>query len=280
MPRASSCRTVAPREDIQKSVFVDASRRSGANGKHLSAFERSGLHQRDRGGRWHLEDSRGNGYSYKDQNRTPELGAPLLDQGAESTPDFKPHERHPYADDRDDNGGDRDGHFMGPECKTNDEIVDAEGGSGDNKADWSRRARQFVGCTPSRLPDGDDPGDDQESGAQVRRRRADGCRYVSPNKKPEQRHRRLEEAKDDGDAYTQTRINSGEADANGCREIRQAEREGNKRNRRDATKLNETLNHLGKLWCHCNAYLFEAFNFMTGPNDREFRRLTWWRSYS
>lgn len=146
MSRASSCRTVAPREDIQKSVFVDASRRSGANGKHLSAFDRSGLHQRDRGGRWHLEDSRGNGYSYKDQNRTPEFGAPLLDQGAESTPDFKPHEGHPDADDRDDNGGDRDGHFMGPECKTNDEIVDAEGGTGDNKADWSRRARQFVGC--------------------------------------------------------------------------------------------------------------------------------------
>jgi hypothetical protein len=46
----------------------------------------------------------------------------------------------------------RDGHHVGPESKTNDEAVDAEGARNE-KDNWSSRDRQCIRWTPSRWHD-------------------------------------------------------------------------------------------------------------------------------
>src|SRR5207237_2685997 len=91
------------------------------------------------------------------------------------------------------------------------------------------RAGELLVLRLPRLPDGVDPGEDQEPSAQIPPPVAEAARQRLADEEAEHRHQSLEEAEGDADPQPGAGIDPREADADRAREVAEADRDAHQK---------------------------------------------------
>jgi hypothetical protein len=182
----------------------------------------------------HLEDRLKDipGDQYADDNQhgagNP-IGAPLQ-PGAEGPANLEAGKREANADDREHNKGRYQRRFRHPEPKPDDEVVDRQREAGHEQGPYLLPGlRHYVVAVcdtitlrAKRLYERPQARRSEHAAADVTRRLPKAVRRAVADEKADNGHRRLKEAKDDGDPKSCARVNAGDADAYCSREIVEA----------------------------------------------------------